>query len=134
MPRPVHLAATVKEGRLIWSDPGRAAGFLARCAGKRLKVTVEIDSPRRTLSQNAKLWATYRDALSGMQDYSGHNEDEVHEAFKTLHCPEKPVSMPGGKVVMVRSTKLLTVEEFSVFLERVLSMLASYGVHIEKVA
>lgn len=134
MARAAHFSAVVKEGRLIWADPGRAAGYLARCKDKRLKVTVELDTPRRSLKANAKLWATYHEALAGMEGYSGHTPDELHEAFKVLFCPEKPVPLPGGKVVMVKSTKLLNAEEFSTFLERVLSMLASYGVHIERCA
>jgi hypothetical protein len=123
-----RLMAFADQGRLIFDEPGRLAGILAKHQGQRLRVTLEKPPSLRSLQQNKKLWAMYREALLGMEDYSGHSETEVHEALKVLHCPEKRVILPGGEEVVVRSTKLLTKEEFAAYLEKCMATFASYGV------
>jgi hypothetical protein len=132
MARAAHFLAFADRSRLIFDEPGRVSGFLASLSGQRIEVKLRKHSPRRTLPQNRLLWATYRQALLGMEDYSGHSTAELHEAFKVLFCPEKPVVLPGGEEVMVRSTKLLTVEEMSAFIERVLAKLAEYGLEVHE--
>lgn len=138
----VTLMAFSDKGQLWFDEPGRFAGLIAKYRGERLRVTIEKPPPLRTLQQNAKLWATYDDAAKqmkeqlydqgcvGMAEWSGHTKEEVHEGMKQLYCPEKPVTLPGGRVVMVKSTKLLDVPEMSEFIERCMSDFAQNGIRV----
>lgn len=139
--KPAVMLAFADEGRIRFDSPGQAAGLLAKLQGERIRVTIDQPPTLRSLAQNRKLWATYSGALSevkrkykeallGGEEHTGHTKDEVHEALKVLYCPEKPVVLPGGEEIMVRSTKLLTKEEFSAFMERAMAHLAGYGINL----
>lgn len=123
------LMAFADRGRLHFDEQGRVAGFLARFQGERLRVTIEKPPTLRSLAQNRKLWAVYKDGCLGMADLSGHTKDEVHEGLKELYCPEKPINL-AGQAVMVKSTKLLTKPEMSDYLEQCMAFFAKHGVEI----
>ena len=127
---PQRFLAFPQGSKLVLDEPGRWSGLLAKLEGKRIQVTVEPVRAKRSGSQNRKLFACYKEGLAGMEEYTGHTVTEVHEAYKQLYCPEKPVELPNGKTVMVKSTRLLTKDEFSAYLERVMAEFASYGIEV----
>ena len=78
----------VHEG-LFRPDLGpRWRGILARFEGRRVTVTLEQERKRRSLRANAYLWGVvYRTAA----EWSGHDEDELHELMKARFLPRVAV-------------------------------------------
>ena len=133
MPRSAHFNATVKDGRLAWSDPGRAAGFLAKCAGKRLKVTVELEERSHTQSQRG--W--YRAAivpevaafLSEAKGYVISNE-QAHELLKSAFIGTVAIEVNGVRVDVPVSTNTLDPGKFADYCTAILAHFAGLGLEI----
>jgi hypothetical protein len=129
MASPVKLLGFASKGRIVFDDRGRVAGLLAKLEGQRLEVTIQKHVPGRTLAQNRKIWAVYRDGLLGMEEYSGHSATEIHEFLKQEFCPPT-ITVVFGKAVSRRSTTLLSVAQASVYIERCMAWFAQHGVDV----
>jgi hypothetical protein len=127
--RSVSLAGFVEDGVLHFAEPDRFASAVRDFEGKRVTVTVEKLEPRRSLAQNAKMWAAYDKARKELADDSGHTKDELHEFLKDLYCPETEIAI-RGVVRRVKSTRLLTKPQMSEYLERCFAFFAQQGIYI----
>lgn len=116
-------------GKLILDEPGRWSGLLAKLEGKRLLVTVEPAKRKRSLKANSKLWVSYKEGVSGLEEWTGHSTKEIHEFLKLEYCPEHEVVVCGVRR-MIRSTAILTPEDFSAYLERCLAFFAQQGIEV----
>lgn len=97
-------------------DNGRGyLDFLEQNEGKKLVMNVNLDKARRSLNQNAFLWAYY----TIIANETGHNENELHKLFKGLFLPKKPIVFKGKTYMMSGSTKDLNKPQFSEFLEKI---------------
>ena len=102
---------------------------MARLEGKRIWVTVETVGTKRSLSQNRKLWASYKEGIAGLEEYSGHSSQEIHEFLKLEYCPETEVVVAGVKR-MVKSTRLLDKDQMSAYIERCVAFFAQLGIMV----
>jgi len=129
MPRIGRFLALAQNGKLHFDQPGTVSGFIAALDGKRIEVTIQRLRVKRSLPQNKKLWASYREGIRGMEEYTGHTEKELHEFLKEEYCPPTEVVVFGQKR-MIKSTALLDREQFSAYLERCLAFFASHGIDV----
>ena len=120
---------TVKAGQFKPDDLARWAGRLARLEGKRVQCSVKREQARRTISQNAYLWAVVYPTLA---EWSGHEVAELHEHFKSalLSEPEEKSLPNGDKLRRYPSTAGLDVGEFSAYVDGIVQWAAKQGVYI----
>lgn len=115
----------VEKGRIVVDDPKRWAAYLTALIGKRFELSIRPWRKGRTLRQLAYVWAGVYPYIA---DGSGHSDEEIHEAMKELHCPRKEVTLRGGEVVMVKSTRLLNDSEMSEYIHNVKMWGMEHGV------
>ena len=122
------FSGTVKQGKFLPDDPAKYQGRLARLEGRRVQLSVGRVQSGRSLSQNKYLWAVVYGTLS---EWSGHEPEELHEFCKDKFLPSEQKQLPNGEV-MVRppSTKTLTVEEFSKYVDEVVRWAAEQRVYV----
>jgi len=108
---------------------GGVVSFNAKRLTKRLAgakdcdVVLTVDRLHATRSRraNAYYWGVIIAALS---QYTGYHPLEAHEAMKALHLPKALTFVDGngevrGEVVLGGSTRLMNVNEFYDYVERV---------------
>lgn len=82
----------------------------------------------RTSSQNAYYFGVI---VKTMADASGVDSEDLHEIFKTKYAPFKMVEFIEGKRRKARkSTRDMTKEEFSVYIEKCIAFCSEYGIVI----
>ena len=122
-----RFGGTVKRGVVVFDDPHRWRGILARHETRRVTVTVRREQVVRTLAQNKWYWACVVPIVS---DWTGYEKDETHELLKALFLNVEK-SLPTGEIVTVPgSTAALSKEDFSGYCERVARWLATQGVYV----
>jgi hypothetical protein len=100
--------------------------------GAAWRVTVEPVVRRRSLSQNAYLWAMYGLILDlGGETMGGWTKDDLHEFFLITHFGHEVRELFGKKrlVPLRRSSKLTTVE-FRDFVDAIQRFMAERGVFV----
>lgn len=130
MSPPVRFRAFVTESRELVIEPEQRTvwGYrLEQLAGKAVYVSVTEQSRARSLSANRYLWGACYGSLAS---WSGHDPEYLHEALKARFCPATERVLPSGEVLEVRSTALLTQDQFSEYVERVKAFAAECGVVI----
>jgi len=98
-------------------------------AGHRLELTIKKE--KRSLPQNAKMWATLTDIANQVE---WHGEKLSPDDWKTMLTASlrKQKAVPGidgGFVVLGESTSRMTKEEMSELLELALAFGAQHEVH-----
>ena len=91
---------------------------------KPWKLTIERETKRRTLSQNALLWKWLDEVTQHVMEHTGHDKDELHEFFKAKFLPARNVSV-GAYLASYRSTKNLTTAEMSEYMDRIYAFCTS---------
>lgn len=91
---------------------------------KPWKVTIERESKRRTLSQNALMWMWLDRVAAHVMEHTGHDKDEIHEFFKHKFLPIRYVVI-GGQSLPYRSTKNLTTAEQSAYMDKIYAFCTS---------
>ena len=81
---------------------------------KKWRVSVEPYTKRRSQSQVG----LYRIWCDEIADECGHDGEEIHEILKKKYCPMKVVTI-GNEETEIQSTKYLTTQEMSRYMERV---------------
>ena len=117
MPIAVRHAARVDDkGQVVFADPAAWRAATARHHGRDCWVTITRQQHARTLPQNRLYWVWVRD-IAG---YIGEDDKIVHEYLKAMHLPVRDVELLDGKhLTMPATTRLLTVEAFAEYMERV---------------
>lgn len=92
--------------------------------GPLMEVCIKTYTRPRTGDQNALYWAS----IGEMASRFNSDGSELHEALKERYCPPKPVDLPDGTQVWVRSTRLLSTQEMSDYFDRVSAWAANLGV------
>lgn len=108
------------EGVLDRLDRSQIADKIRAWAGKRLVITLE--SPKRSIPQNAYYWACYITPITAAMRAAGWegNEEQVHEWLARKFLPTNPLTMPDQSVVLVRtSTTTLTTSQFTDYLDNI---------------
>ncbi len=131
--RAQEFGARVEDGEFVWDAPQALQDALGRLQGKRVRVRVAQERQRRSLPQNAHLWAGVYDEIVAQlfHDRVDITSDDVHEYAKAKFCPIEVIEMPGGETYVKRSTRNLSVEQMSVFTEKVMAHFANLGVEFD---
>lgn len=110
-------AGRVKEGQLVLSDPVAWRAAVARHEGRDVWVTVARQQHNRTMDQNKYYWGV---VIAECASYCGLDRDEMHEALKAKFLPVRHVELLNGlKLDTPPTTKTLTVEEFTEYIESI---------------
>lgn len=113
----VRHAGTVKTGQLVLADPVAWRAAVARHEGRQVWVSVVRQQHNRTMPQNKY----YRGVvLAEVANYIGEGRDETHELLKAKFLPARTIELLDGKSLeMPPSTRLLSVEEFTAYIEAI---------------
>lgn len=120
--------------RIVLRDEGLreraidAVRELALGSGPLLEVCIKPHSKPRSNDQNS----LYRASVAEMAGRFGSDSTELHEALKERYCPPKPVDLPDGTQVWVRSTRLLSTQEMSDYIDRVHAWASNLGVEFSR--
>ena len=110
-----------KEEIIIRNESLRKTALLTIGAldlAKPWRVTIERESKRRTLSQNALLWKWIDEVVRHVVEHTGHDKDEIHEFFKAKFLTPRRVAM-GGDAVLYYTTKPLSTIEMAAYMEKI---------------
>lgn len=75
-----HLGV-VTRGKIIFESPEEFTANVRSHEGKKVVITVEQPTQKRSKSQNSYYWGVVVEMIS---NYTGHTPDEVHEAMKLM--------------------------------------------------
>jgi hypothetical protein len=110
------------------------AAFIAKLPfDKPVLVVVGDYFPRRTLEQNARLWALHTAA----GNFVGCTAEEMHEDMLRMVYGYKEVKMPSGHVerVPLKRSSQRNKKEFAEFMEKVEAFyISELGVYLEQAA
>jgi NinB protein len=97
---------------------------------RAFKVEVSEQKARRTLSQNALLWALYGDIVrQGGERMAGWETSELHDYFLIEHFGSERVEMLGRlKLRPLRRSSGLSKVEFSEHVDFIVRAMAEHGV------
>lgn len=110
-------AGKVVKGQLIPADPMAWRAAVARHEGRDVWVTVTRQQHARTLPQNRYYHGVVVDMIAG---YIGENREDAHALLKAQFLSPRSIELLNGQTLtMPPSTRLLTVEQFTEYIERV---------------
>ena len=113
-----------EKGQLHPADPVAWRSYLARNKGRDVWVTVKRQQHTRSMSANAFYWGVVVESIAA---HIGESSEETHELLKDKFLPRRQVELlDGQRLEMPPSTRLLTVEEFSVYIERIKAWAAQW--------
>jgi hypothetical protein len=118
------FAGQVLQGQLVFDDYAAFARHVARLEGRRVRVSVRRGSSARTLPQNARLWAIY----GLIAEWSGNDPEAIHGAMKDKFLPPRFIITPKGTLTAPPSTRLLDIEGFAHYMDRVEAWAVEQGV------
>ena len=126
------------EAELVPFHRPRWRAVVSRLVGKTVTVRI-IRTKARTLPQNAYLWGVvYVDVLEGLRALAEEQgeppvfatDEELHLAMKWKFLRRQAV-LPGGELVDIPgSSAILTMEQFSEFVSRIIAWAAGYGIEV----
>lgn len=82
---------------------------------KSWDVEIKRHVRRRSLSQNALMWKWLNEAADVFGQHYGWDVEDVHAYFKGKFCPPRVLEI-DGETVEIRSTKKLSVEQMTNYL------------------
>lgn len=119
-----RLSAWIKNKTITFPNEGYARQHLQDFEGKKIYVTVETKSSRRTLSQNSLMWMWFEI----ISKHTGHTSEEIHVIVKGLYCPKKEVTLKDKRYFIPRGTSDLSSVEMTELMMRVQSMAGDLGI------
>lgn len=131
MSRPAVFHGYVKQGDVVYAEPGRRAAWLLRNEGKRVREELERETNPRSQQQNRYYWRVIVveyvcQILESLLDQPVSDED-AHAWLKLRFLAQRSVD----GVPIPPSTKSLTTEEFSAYCDRIREFfLHKYGITI----
>ena len=113
-----------EQGQLHPADPVAWRSYLARNKGRDVWVTVKRQQHTRSMSANAFYWGVVVESIAA---HIGESSEETHELLKDKFLPRRQVELlDEQRLEMPPSTRLLTVEEFSAYIEAVKAWAAQW--------
>ena len=83
------------------------------------KLTIERESKRRTLSQNALMFMWIDRVVKHVVEHTGHDKDEIHDYFKDRFLPTRIVSFGDDVRQLTGSTKKLNTAEMTEYMNKI---------------
>lgn len=109
----VEFFASVKDGKLSGFNLKKVNKEIALLEGKRVEVRIQHKS-HRSIAQNRWYWA----CVAIISSELGYSKEEVHAIIKFKFLKREKVNEKTGEVLeFIKSTALLTKEDFSEFME-----------------
>lgn len=106
-----------EQGQLRPADPVAWRSYLARNKGRDVWVTVRRQQHTRSMQANAYYWGVVVDSIAA---HIGESAEETHELLKQKFLPKRSIEiLDGRQLEMPPSTRLLSVEDFAAYIERV---------------
>ena len=102
---------------LTFDAPSRAtlSRYLAALPdGQRLEVDVRKPTKRRTLPQNARMWA----GITLIAEHTGHTKEEVHDYLKSQFATDRSKCTHNDPIPHVLSTAKMTTTEHCEYVDR----------------
>lgn len=114
---------------ILRSDAVRANCIRAiqslRLDGKPWHVRIEPYKKRRTLSQNALMWAELNWIVDAIGRETGNDADDLHRFFKRKFLPPRIIEINGEVMELEPTTTTLTTVGMSEYMERIRAWCAS---------
>jgi hypothetical protein len=85
---------------------------------KPLRVTIEENKKRRSLSQMGLYWKWVNEVADKVADFTGHTSDEIHTIFKQKFLSPRVITLNGHDYAQYTTTKL-TIGEMADYMTRV---------------
>ena len=108
---------------ILVSDEGTRARVIEHISGLNLnkpwRVTVEPHRERRSLNQNALMWAWVNRVAAHVHEATGQGNDEIHEFFKGQFLPWRVIEIGGIVETVPGSTKKLSKAEMSEYMNKI---------------
>lgn len=132
----MYISPVDASGRL---SPPVALGLrnaLQAVRGKKVQVRMKLVQRTRSLAQNDHYWGFVLPCVvMVLQDFGNDHADSemAHEVCKYRFLPEEAVTQvktPSGFIKQLRSTKRLTTQQWSDYIERIRVWCAEYGVSV----
>lgn len=112
-----HAGTVNDQGQLVMADPSSWRAAVARHRGRPVWVSVVRQQNIRSLPQNKYYWGVVVDEIAG---YIGEGRDETHELLKAQFLKPRAVELLDGKrITMPPTTRTLSADEFSQYIEAV---------------
>ena len=111
-----------KDTIIIRNEPPRKLALLTIGAldlEKPWVLTIERETKRRTLSQNALMWKWVGEVVDHVEVYTGHDKDEIHDYFKDRFLPTRIVSFGDDVRKVTGSTKKLNTAEMTDYMNKI---------------
>jgi hypothetical protein len=110
-------AGKVVKGQLILADPTAWRAAVAKHEGRDVWVAVARQQHLRTMPQHRYYWGVVVDSIAG---FIGEGRAETHELLKHKFLAVRDVELLDGKsLTMPPTTRTLTVEQFTAYIEAV---------------
>lgn len=106
---PIFLAS-VKNGKVIFSNIDRVNLYLKTLEGKDIEVVIRTWRKTRSNQQNRFLWGVCYQLIS---EATGYSPDEVHDAMRMLFLRDESRAIPT-----LKSTASLTTVEMNEYWEK----------------
>lgn len=120
------FAAILKDGIILPLNGQWVKGMMQMYEDCRVSVIVERKKSRRSKEQNAYLWGVvYRE----ISKHTGHTPEELHEIFKGMFLKSRRM-WRGAEMVVIGSTKSLSVGEEDEFIKKVIREANELGIVI----
>ena len=127
-PRAALFRGIVKAGRFCPDDVINHRAWLAKVEGKRVIESIQREKLARTMSQNRYYWGV---VLATLAAWSGHETEELHLHFRDAILGQTESELPNGLLIKhPASTRVLTVDEFAEYVNRVVKWAAEQGVYV----
>ncbi len=114
-PAPQWGAFCDSTGKVQFDAAGIVKAYLSKLAGKRIRVTIEEDRPKRSRNANAYWWGVVIPCLAKELGYLPYEHDAVHDAVVRHLVGLQPGSNP--KLQIRQSTHDMDREDFGVLIE-----------------
>lgn len=125
-----HAGTVNDQGALTLLDPATWRAACARHRGRAVWVTVSRQQHLRSLPANRYYWGVVVETVAA---YIGETREDTHALLKARHLPARSLETIEGIVIddVPPTTRNLTIEEFSAYVERVKVWAAQFlGLHI----
>lgn len=113
-------------GQIVLDNGRWFKGTLAGFEDCDVKLTVERKRGTRSEKMNNYLWGVVYETIA---EKTGYLPEEVHQIFRSKFLSEKRV-WRGGNITIARSTATLTTDEFSEYLNQIISDVAEMSIEI----
>lgn len=119
-----HAARVSEKGEVVFADPQAWRAAVARHKGRDVFVTVVRQQHLRTMPQNRYYWSVVVETVAG---YIGETRDDTHELLKAKFLPQRDIELlEGQRLQMPPSTRGLTIEQFTAYIDAVRTWAAQF--------